>query len=192
MRRRHPLRPPLPRLWLMTDERQGEQLWAALEALARGSGVIVRHFGLEKEARRALIARIRKIARARRLILVVAGPAKAARSARADGFHMRSAHVGPCRLLRTVAVHNLTELRLAERIGADLIFLSPAFATESHPGAKALTRARFGRLVQQSHIPVIALGGMNARRARSLRRFGIYGWAAIGALTPKQAREDRR
>jgi thiamine-phosphate pyrophosphorylase len=171
----------------MTDERQGSRLWPALKALPRGSGVIVRHYGLEKEARRALVARIRKVARARRLVLVVAGPEKAARAAWADGFHMRSAHIGPRGFLRTVAVHDLTELRLAERIGADLIFLSPAFATESHPGAKALTRARFGRLARQSRIPVIALGGMTAKRMRSLRQYGIYGWAGIGALTPRQA-----
>lgn len=187
MRRRHPLMPALPRLWLMTDERQGERLWPALGALPRGSGVIVRHYSLENKARRALIARIGKIARARRLTLVVAGSAQDARAARADGFHARTGHIGPRALLRTAAVHSLTELRAAERIGADLVFLSPAFATESHPGARPMGQLRFGRLVRQSPVPVIALGGMNARRARALRRFGIYGWAGIGALTPKQA-----
>ncbi|RED17077.1 thiamine phosphate synthase [Parasphingopyxis lamellibrachiae] len=175
----------------MTDERQGEQLWAALGALPRGSGVIVRHYSLDCPARRTLIARIRKIARARRLALVVAGSAQGANAARADGFHTRSPHIGPRALLRTAAVHSLTELRAAERIGADLIFLSPAFATESHPGTRPLSHMRFSRLVRETPIPVIALGGMNARRARALRRFGIYGWAGIGALTPKPCQEDR-
>lgn len=191
MRRRHPLIPALPRLWLMTDERQGERLWAALRGLPCGSGVIVRHYSLDRPDRRALIARIGKIARARRLVLVVAGSAQEARTARADGYHRRSPHVGPRALLRTAAVHSLTELRAAERIGADLIFLSPAFPTESHPGARGMSPVRFGRLVQESPIPVIALGGMNARRGRALRRFGIYGWAGIDALTPKQCRKDR-
>lgn len=189
VRRRHPLLSPLsgtplPKLWLMTDERQGGHLWLALKGLPRGSGVIVRHYGLEKKARRALIERIRKIARARRLTLIVAGSAKMAHAARTDGFHKRSPHIGPRTLLRTVAVHTLTELRLAEHIGADLVFLSPAFATESHPDAKPLGRSRFTKLARASHIPVIALGGMNAQRARSLKQFGIYGWAGIGALTP--------
>ncbi|WP_299321551.1 thiamine phosphate synthase [Parasphingopyxis sp.] len=180
MRRGH----PLPRLWMMTDERQGESLWPALKALPRGSGVIARHYSLAPRQRRRLIARIRKIARARRLVLIVAGSAKLARSVRADGFHRRTGHRTPRDLLRTVAVHNQIELRLAERIGANLVFLSPIFPTDSHPGGRTLGRVHFGQLATRSHIPVIALGGMDAARARSLRTLGLYGWAAIGALTP--------
>lgn len=183
MRRRH----PLPTLWLMTDERQGDRLWPALRALPRGSGVIVRHHSLTGKEQRALIARIRAIAKARRLTLVVAGPARIARAARADGFHARSARIGPRDLLRTVAVHDALELQLAHRAVADLIFVSPVFPTASHPDGRSLGRAGLGRLALRSRIPVIALGGMNARRARSLRRLGIYGWAAIGALTPVQS-----
>lgn len=168
----------------MTDERQGDRLWAALKCLPRGSGVIVRHYSLTRGARIDLIARIRKIARARRLTLVVAGPAALALATQADGFHVRSAHVGPRHLLRTVAVHDEAELRMARRTGANLIFLSPVFATESHPGAPSLGPKRFGCLTQESDIPVIALGGMTARRAKSLRQLGLYGWAGIGALTP--------
>ncbi|MGP1353273.1 MAG: thiamine phosphate synthase [Parasphingopyxis sp.] len=180
MRRGH----PLPRLWMMTDERQGDNLWPALKALPRGSGVIVRHYSLAPPERRRLIARIREIARARRLLLIVAGSAQFARATRAEGFHSRSPHRTPRDLLRTVAVHDEAELRLAERIGADLVFISPVFATRSHPGGRTLGRMRFGRLATRSRMPVVALGGMNRRRAQSLRGFGIYGWAAIGALTP--------
>src|SRR5690606_35566678 len=56
---RHPNR-PLPRRWLMTDERQGETLWAALDRLPRGAGVIVRHYSLPMRARRRLFARFRR------------------------------------------------------------------------------------------------------------------------------------
>ncbi|QLC25652.1 thiamine phosphate synthase [Parasphingopyxis algicola] len=180
VRRRH----PLPTLWLMTDERQGDRLWPALRALPRGSGVIVRHYSLGKAARRALIARIRRIARRRRLVMVVAGPEKLALATRADGYHARSSHIGSPMLLRTAAVHNLAELRLAERVGADLAFLSPVYATTSHPGGRAMGRRRFGLIARQSRVPIVALGGIDEERAQSLEPFGIYGWAAVGALTP--------
>lgn len=179
-----PRRHPLPRLWLMTDERQGDALWVALKRLPRGSGVVVRHYMPDK-ARRRLIGRIRRIARRRRLALIVAGPEKPAVRARADGFHERSQRIGSRRMLRTVAVHNRRELVAAERVRADLVFVSPVFATESHPGAPSLGRMRFGMLARQARIPIIALGGMTARRAASLRAFGIHGWAAVGALTPE-------
>lgn len=180
MRRRH----PLPRLWLMTDERQGDALWPAIHALPRGSGIVVRHHSLPDSERRDLAKKVHKAARRRRLTVILAGSEQEAVAAAADGFHRRSQHIGAYQLIRTAAVHNPRELVLAERIGADLVFLSPVFPTRSHPGGRALGRVRFGLLARRSRIPIIALGGMTAKRARSLRGFGIYGWAAIGALTP--------
>ncbi|MBC2776302.1 thiamine phosphate synthase [Parasphingopyxis marina] len=183
---RVPRRHPLPTLWLMTDERQGDRLWPSLARLPRGSGVIVRHHSLPIDDRRRLAARIRRIARARGLIMVMAGDQRLARRVRADGFHHRSRRIGAREMIRTVAAHNPAELRIAEQARADLVFLSPVFATESHRGAKMLGRVRFGLLARRTRISVIALGGMDARRAKGLRGMGIYGWAGIGALTPKE------
>ena len=163
-------RQPLPRLWLMTDERQGERLWTALERLPRGSGVVFRHYGVVD--RRALYARVRAIARRRRLVLIVAG----AELPGADGVHNARG-----RGLRTGAAHDLPDLKKREREGADLAFVSPVFATRSHPGASALRPARFGLLARQARVPVIALGGMSADRFRRMKQLGAYGWAAIDA-----------
>lgn len=176
---------PLPRMWMMTDERQGDRLWPALENLPRGSGVVVRHYSLADIERRALAARIRRIAQRRRLVLVVAGSPAFALRCRADGFHERSGRVGPPGLLRTMPVHDAREMVLANRVGADAVFVSPVFPTDSHPGAPALGRRGLARLAQGARAPVIALGDMTAGRARSLPRHAGYGWAAIGALTPE-------
>jgi thiamine-phosphate pyrophosphorylase len=167
MRRRH----PLPRLWLMTDERLGEGLWAALERLPSGSGVVFRHYRLPAAERRALFERVRKACRTRGLRLIVAGD----RLPGADGVHNRR-DAG----LRSASVHNLRELRAAERSGADFVFLSPVYPTRSHPGAKPLGPGRFALIAHQAKVPVIALGGMDAGRFRALR--GAYGWAGIDAF----------
>ncbi|HJQ17131.1 MAG TPA: thiamine phosphate synthase [Allosphingosinicella sp.] len=174
-------RQPLPRLWMVTDERQGERLWSALERLPVRAGVIFRHHRLDPIERRALFDRIRKIARRRRLLLLVAGPPALARAWRADGSHGR----GPAdrRRWRSAPAHDLAEIRAAERAGADVILLSPAFATQSHPDATPLGAIRFGLLARQARLPILALGGMSTRNARHLRRFGIHGWAAIDAWT---------
>jgi thiamine-phosphate pyrophosphorylase len=163
-----PRRQPLPRLWLMTDKRQGEALWTALERLPAGAGVVFRHYGLERRERRRLFERVRKVARRRRLFLL----AKA--GLRGDGVHNGR---GPG--LRSASAHSLRELKSAERSGAALVFLSPAFATRSHPGARPLGPVRFGLISRQARVPVIALGGMDARKARRLAN--AYGWAAIDA-----------
>ncbi|HEY0300659.1 MAG TPA: thiamine phosphate synthase, partial [Rhizomicrobium sp.] len=62
----------------------------------------------------------------------------------------------------------------------DALFLSPVFATASHPGRAALTAVKANAIAQASRTPVYALGGVEAGNARLLR--GFVGIAAIGAL----------
>lgn len=179
MRCRH-----LPHLWMMTDERQGERLWAALERLPRGAGVVFRHYSLPRPQRRALFERVSLLARKRGLLLLVAGPPMGERSWQADGVHGARGGGG----LRSEPVHDLKQIRAAERRGADLLFLSPVFATRSHPGARALGPLRFALLARHTPLPVIALGGVDPKGARRLRGSGLYGWAAIDAWTEQRTR----
>lgn len=148
----------------MTDERMGDALWTALERLPRGSGVIVRHYSLPACERRALLARVERIA-ARRALLVLVGGVKHGRN--------RGAVTAP--------VHSRRELLAAVRAGAAALFVSPVYATRSHSGAQALGRVRLGLMIGGAGVPVIALGGMDERRWRALRPLGVYGWAAIDA-----------
>ena len=178
MRSRH----PLPRLWMMTDERQGDALWAALGRLPRGAGIVFRHYALPLAERRALLAKIRRVAQKRGLLLVIAAP-EGLPVSRQDGVHNHAMRLHKYAELRTFSAHTVPELRAAKRKGADLVFLSPVFPTRSHPGARTLGPLRFARLVREAAMPVIALGGMNAARARRLRASGAYGWAAIDAWT---------
>ncbi|MDV3458610.1 thiamine phosphate synthase [Sphingomonas sp. HF-S4] len=159
----------------MTDERMGDALWTALERLPRGSGVVFRHYGLDLAERRALFAKVAKVARRRGLRLVRAG---AERLGREDGVHARR---GPG--LRTWPVHSRREAVAGVRAGADLLFVSPMFATRSHIGTRGLGRVRLGLMIRGLKVPVIALGGMDAKRAAGGHALGVYGWAAIDAWT---------
>lgn len=172
--------PPLPRLWLMTDERIVDVV-GAVARLPKGSGVVFRHHATDATYRRALFDRIRTVARRRGLILLLADTPVRARAWGADGAHHRSAlkSVG----LRTVAVHNSRELHLARRAKADLVFVSPVFSTRSHPDAYALGPVQLGLMVGNQRLRVVALGGVTARGFRRLRSLDIHGWAAIDALS---------
>lgn len=174
---------PLPRLWLMTDERIGEEaaLLQTVARLPRGSGIVFRHYSLPAAQRQDLFDRVRRIARRRRIVLLLAGPEQLAKAWKADGFHRRQTHRRSTSLC-SAPVHNLREIRQAERAGADMLFLSPIFPTRSHPGARTLGQAGFAGLARQARRPVIALGGMTAKRACILLRSGAYGWAAIDGI----------
>jgi thiamine-phosphate pyrophosphorylase len=173
-------RQPLPRLWLMTDERQGEALWRALEKLPRGSGVVFRHYSLPEAERRELFLQVQGISRSRDCILMVGGPPALAADWGADGSHGWGG-AGRSHLLTSLSVHDAEEMRAANRLKPDLAFVSPVFETQSHPGKSSLGIEGLSALAALATMPVIALGGMNEERARLLTQPNIYGWAAIDA-----------
>lgn len=183
MQRRHPSSPTsaLPRLWLMTDERVGESLWPALQRLPCGSGVVVRHYGLPIAERRALFARVMRIARRRRLVVVVAKGVGLGRGA--DGVHGRDPHhrIG----IRTWPAHDRREIVAGRRADADLFFISPILPTRSHPGARTLGWCRASSLARIVPGKAIALGGIRPEHFGRLASAGFYGWAAIDGLTSR-------
>ena len=172
-----PKRHTLPRLWLMTDERMGDRLLPSIAALPKRSGIIFRHYSLPNQERRALFAIVKKLARRRCHCLIVAGSMKL----RGDGVHGRNAK--RTHAIKTVPVHSVRDIVAAQQSGADLLFISPLFATMSHQGEMTLGRIRFGMMSRSAKTPVIALGGMTKLRAKSLKTMGLYGWAAIDSLT---------
>lgn len=175
----------LPVLWLFTDAQRLPDPRAAVARLPPGlCGVVLRHD--DAPGRERLGADLARTCRARRLVLCVAGdPTLAARLG--AGLHLRNGRrlPGPrCGKFVTSSAHGLPDLRRAARAGASLAFLSPVWPTASHPGAPALGLLRWRILAAQSPIPVCALGGVDARRLRTLRNTNVCaGVGAIGALS---------
>jgi len=170
-------RQSLPRVWLVTDERLGDGLFPAIDRLPQGAGILFRHYRLPEEERRKLFATVRQRAQAADQMLLLAGPPDVAAGWGADGWH--GWHEG--RGLRSASVHDLRELRRAEAGGAQLLFVSPLFATRSHPGVAALGPRRFAALASRARRPVIALGGVKEKHLALVQRLGGYGWAGIDA-----------
>jgi thiamine-phosphate pyrophosphorylase len=172
----------LPTLWLISDARNDAVLERALAALPRGSGLIYRHYHLDGPERLARFRALRRAARARGHRIVLADSALTAREWGADGIYGSPRSLWPRRagLIHLATAHSLQELGLAARLGADAALLSPVFPTRSHPGGGTLGAVRFRLLARQAGLPVIALGGMSAARARAL---GWPRWAAIDGLS---------
>lgn len=168
-------RQSLPRIWLVTDERQGDGLLPTIARLPDDAGILFRHYSLAAVDRRALFDAVR-VAGGERLLLL-AGSARLAEAWGADGWHGWGDGEG----MRSASVHDLAEIRRAEEQGADLLFLAPVYPTRSHPGAPALGVERFAALAATTKLPVIALGGLTPDNAEELRSRGAYGWAAVDA-----------
>ncbi|MEO1730658.1 MAG: thiamine phosphate synthase [Pseudomonadota bacterium] len=182
MRQNQTLQETLPGLWLLSDERNDATLERALRRLPRGSGFIYRHYHLPDPDRYHRFHALRRIANARGHMVILADSALTASDWGADGVYGAPLALWPRRagLLQLATAHNLQEIAAAKRKGADAILLSPVFPTRSHPGGTVLGPVRFRLLAQRSRMPVIALGGMSAAKAR---RLGWVRWSAIDGLS---------
>ena len=178
----------LPRRWFFTDSRLGDAVREVIARLPKDVGVIVRVPSLTRD--RDLARRLVAACRRRGLVVLLAGPPALALRLGADGAHLpeREARRGSGRRPKagfrlTAAAHSRAALIRAGRLGVDGAFLSPVFPTRSHPGARTLVPCRFGLLTRglRPALPVLALGGMDARAARRLAPLRPYGWGAIDA-----------
>jgi len=124
---------PLPKIWLMTDERLGDDLLPAIQRLPARSGVIFRHYHLDAAARKFLFGQVMRMCRRRGHVLLLAGDERTAIRWHADGFHQRSRRAA--RLRHSAPVHDAREIAVMKAARQDLVCLSPIFATNSRHGA---------------------------------------------------------
>ncbi|MDZ4139864.1 MAG: thiamine phosphate synthase [Erythrobacter sp.] len=172
---------PLPALSLLSDERNDAVLERALARLPRSSAFVFRHYHLDDKARRQRFDALAAAARAHDHLVILSGTAELAQEWGADGIYGPPEKLDKLPgLLRLAAAHDAREILLANRTGADALFLSPVFPTRSHPGGGYLGPVKFRELAMQAEMPVIALGGMTAERARHLY---WPRWAAIDGLS---------
>lgn len=109
-----------------------------------------------------------------------------ARALDADGVHLgrRSVRVAEARAFVgegtwvSVSAHDLEDLRDAQAQGADAALLSPVFASPGKARPLGLGALRDARSAVSS-LGLVALGGIDARRALSCREAGADGVAVV-------------
>lgn len=197
MQRRHPQpifasahRASHTKTWLFTDARLGQCTLAIAAQLPPGSGIVVRDDHLSVGQRWRLTRQLVRIAKARRLVVLLAASPAVAQRWGADGVYLRrpvvrhAAQAKKIRLLVSMPVHDRREARKARRAAADVAFISPLYPTRSHPRGATIGAREFAVCARLAGASPVALGGMTAPRARRLRHqlaaSGVHpGWAAI-------------
>jgi thiamine-phosphate pyrophosphorylase len=168
-----------PRIWLLTDERMNDRLWEAVARLPEGAAIVLRHYSLPARQREELAARLAVEAKHGGITLAVAGDEELARRIGARLLH-NPARNNPG-LPFSVSVHSIEEAEAARVSGAALVFVSPIYATRSHPGREPLGPELGAEIARAAGVPAIALGGVDASSFAQLEREGFYGWAGIDA-----------
>ena len=176
-----------PALLFFTDPDRTPDPVAVAEELPEGAAVVYRAFGSDDALAKAQA--LRRATRRRGVLLLIGRDEGLAAAAGADGLHLpeRELHHAPRIRARrpswilTGAAHGARALRRAEAAGLDAAVLSSVFPSGSSSAGAPLGPLRFAALARQARLPVIALGGVDARTAKRLAGTGAAGLAAVQA-----------
>jgi thiamine-phosphate pyrophosphorylase len=80
------------------------------------------------------------------------------------------------------SVHGAGRARDAEAQGADYLVVGTVFATPTHPDRSGRGPAFLADVLRGTALPVLAIGGVTAERAKELRETGAYGAAVLGGV----------
>ncbi len=179
----------MPALLFFTDPQRTPDPAAVAARLPRGAAIVYRHFGAADAVAQA--RRLKAIARARGLMLLIGQDAALAARIGADGVHLperlahratalKRAHPG---WIVTSAAHSLAAAKASL---ADAVVLSVALPSQSPSaaGVRALGPVRLAARVRAAGRPAYALGGINNKTARRLLDAGLVGLAAVEGLAP--------
>lgn len=185
------MRPPLPRLHAITDERIARRPDLdnlARELAAAGGADLALH------ARGRALTGLQHYELAERLTvypstrLFVNDRLDIALALNAAGVQLGHAGLPPsaARQLNPrwwigKSVHDLPGAEAARAEGADYLVVGPVYATATHPDRAPLGLERL-REIARLGLPVIAIGGVTPARAGEVKAAGAYGVAAIRAL----------
>lgn len=184
------MKPPLPRLHAVTDERVARRRdvasVAGALAAAGGAAVALHARGTRLTGREhfTLATQFGTLASP----LFVNDRLDVALAVHATGVQLGRGSLVPIEARRLRAdwwigrsVHSAEEARSALDEGADYLLAGPVYATATHPELTPLGLERLGEIAGVG-LPVIAIGGVTAARVPGLRAAGAHGVAAIRAL----------
>ncbi len=165
-------------------ERQLERLE---EALIAGLRLIqVRDKGWPPAQRLWFAETVCRLARSHGALVVINDDEDIARRVGADGVHLSAARLAvangrPDFAWVGASCHTAEEIARAGELGLDYALLGPVLPTPTHPEAKGIGWAGFGRLLAGNTLPVFALGGMQPDMLLRAQENGAHGIALMRA-----------
>jgi 8-oxo-dGTP diphosphatase len=159
-------------------------------ALARGLRLIqVREKNMPAAELRQFATDVVKLSHDHGARVLINGDVALAHDSGADGVHLTSAQLQtlsrrPACDWVAASCHSREEIEAAARLGADFVVAGPVAPTPTHPNAAVLGWPGFVQCVENTTVPVYALGGMRVQDLDAACRSGAHGVAMLrGAWT---------
>lgn len=178
----------IPRLLAISSPEAGSgadwRRWCGELAAAGVDGLQVRR---KRVPDQELLALATEAVAAAPLTVLVNGRPDIALAARAHGVHLPASGLPVAEVRRLLganllvgrSTHTPDEVRLARDQGADFAIFGPVFETPSKAGILAARGLAALSEAVATGLPIVALGGIDAKNARQVVESGAWGLAAI-------------
>lgn len=195
-------------LYAVTDRTwlNGRKLYGDVEKAIRGGATLIqlREKNLTHEEFKAEALEIQQLCKKYSVPFIINDDVELAHEIDADGVHvgqddMEAGNVRNligCEKILGVSVQTPEQAVLAESKGADYLGAGAVFHTNSKLDAADVSHETLKKICASVKIPVVAIGGINAKNINQLAGTGIAGVAIISAIfaaddIEKSARELR-
>ena len=144
--------------------------------------------GLKDEYSEAL--EIKRICHEHKVPLIINDNVQFAIDIDADGVHLGQDDMNPAEARKLlgadkiigVTAKTVEQAKRAEADGADYLGSGAVFGSTTKLNAKPMTKKLLREITAAVDIPVVAIGGINADNASTLKGTGIAGIAVVGAI----------
>ena len=182
-------------LYAVTDQswlKEGQTLLSVCEdVLENGATFLqIREKDLDANAFEAEAAKLKELCARNKVPYVVNDSVEISLAIDADGVHVGQSDIkerdirsliGPERILG-ISAGTVEEAIAAENAGADYIGVGAVFGTSTKKNARNLTVEKLKEISGAVSIPVVAIGGINAKNLMELRGSGVDGVAVVSAI----------
>jgi thiamine-phosphate diphosphorylase len=185
---------PISGLYLIVDPaacRGRDPVWLAERAIDGGASVIQwRDKGPKPGAQLGAARRIRALCRERGVLFIANDDPQLAVDLEADGVHLGQKDmpigqarpiVGPDAIIG-VSTNNVREALAAQHAGADYIAVGSIFTTSTKRDIRPANLDRLREIETAVHVPVVAIGGINASNIAGVVDAGARAAAVISAV----------
>ena len=182
-------------LYAVTDQswlKEGQTLLSVCEdVLANGATFLqIREKDLDAACFETEAAKLKALCVQYGVPYVVNDSVEIALAIDADGVHVGQSDIrgrdirsliGPDKILG-ISAGTVEEAQAAEKAGADYIGVGAVFGTSTKKNARNLSVEKLREITDAVSIPVVAIGGINARNLMDLSGSGVDGVAVVSAI----------
>lgn len=165
--------------------------------MPENSAIIIREYDLSQEERYEFALKIKGLVGDKDVKIIVGKDFELAKKIKANGIHFSDfdkvpelffkKELFPKDFIFSFSAHSIKSLLAMQNKGLTMLFLSPIFPSTSHLGQKSLGVEKIAKIISKNKNLdyIYALGGINDKNIKLVRKAGFKGFGAIDFFNNK-------